>query len=92
MVFMQNFHALNSRSEVTSAFKIPIKSNVILIVGIMGAQAIHVLSMHLPFMQDILRTEPVNMTTWTTVLLLAVPIIIVMESYKAIKNRFYKNI
>jgi magnesium-transporting ATPase (P-type) len=87
MVFMQNFHALNSRSEVTSAFKIPIKNNVILIVGIIGAQALHIVSMHLPFMQDILRTEPVSITTWTTVLLLAIPIIIVMEIYKAVKNR-----
>ncbi|MCK7520631.1 MAG: cation-translocating P-type ATPase C-terminal domain-containing protein [Ignavibacteriales bacterium] len=39
MVFMQNFHVFNCRSERTSAFKIPIKRNIILLFGVLAARA-----------------------------------------------------
>lgn len=90
MVFMQNFHALNSRSETTSTFKIPAKNNIILIFGITAAQGIHILSMHLPFMQNILRLETVSFNTWLIILLLALPIVLIMEIYKVVLRR--KNI
>lgn len=87
MVFMQNFHVLNCRSETTSIFKIPLKDNWMLIIVILGAQLTHIASMHLPFMQNILRTEAVPLKTWAAILLLALPIILVMEIYKVILRR-----
>ncbi|MBN1639269.1 MAG: HAD-IC family P-type ATPase [Ignavibacteriales bacterium] len=91
MVFMQNFHAFNCRSESVSALKIPLKRNIILVFGVIVAQGIHILSMQLPFMQNILRMEPVNFTNWLYILALAVPIIIVMELFKLIQNYRNKN-
>lgn len=89
MVFMQNFHVFNCRSERTSAFKIPIKRNIILVFGVIAAQGIHIMSMHIPFMQKILRIEPVTFHEWLYILGLAVPMIIVMEIFKALnlKNK-----
>lgn len=87
MVFMQNFHVFNCRSEYTSALKVPISRNYILIGGVLLAQGIHVASMHIPFMQNILKIEPISLQEWMNVLLLAIPILLSMEIFKWIKNR-----
>jgi magnesium-transporting ATPase (P-type) len=86
MVFMQNFHAFNCRSERVSAFKVPLKRNIILVFGVLAAQGIHILSMHIPFMQNVLRIEPVTFNEWLYILALAVPMIVSMEIFKYINN------
>ena len=88
MVFMQNFHAFNCRSEKISAFKVPLKRNVILVFGVLAAQGIHILSMQIPFMQNILRIEPVTFNEWLYLIVLAIPMILAMEVFKF----FNKNI
>lgn len=88
MVFMQNFHAFNARSETVSAFKVPIRKNLILVFGVVAAQGIHILSMQIPFMQNMLRTEPITFSEWMYILLLAIPILLAMELFKLIyRNR-----
>ncbi|MFO7368776.1 MAG: HAD-IC family P-type ATPase [Bacteroidales bacterium] len=82
MVFMQNFHAFNARSERISTFRVPLKSNLMLVFGVLAAQGIHILSMQIPFMQSILRIEPITFNEWIYVLVLAVPMIIAMELFK----------
>ena len=82
MVFMQNFHAFNSRSERVSMFKIPLNRNWILVIGVLSAQGLHILSMQIPFMQNILRIEPVSFLEWGYVILLALPIVGAMELFK----------
>jgi magnesium-transporting ATPase (P-type) len=86
MVFMQNFHAFNCRSERVSAFKVPLKRNFVLLFGVLAAQGIHILSMQIPFMQNILRVEPVSLNEWVSILVLAVPVILVMELFKFFTN------
>lgn len=87
MVFLQNFHVFNSRSERVSAFKIPLKRNIILIIGVVAAQGIHILSMQIPFMQNILRIEPITFNEWFYILALAAPIILVMEVFKLLNKQ-----
>ena len=87
MVFMQNVHVFNCRSETVSAFRVPLKRNVILVFGVITAQAIHIISMHIPFMQNVLRIEPVTAFEWAEVLVLALPLLIVMEAFKFIRKR-----
>ncbi len=87
MVFMQNFHVFNCRSERVSTFKIPLKRNVLLVFGVVIAQGIHILSMQIPFMQNILRIEPIDLKEWFYILLLAIPIILVMELFKLINAK-----
>jgi len=84
MVFMQNFHVFNARSERLSAFKVPLKRNIILVFGVIAAQGIHILSMQIPFMQNILRIEPITINEWLLILMLAIPMILVMEVFKFI--------
>jgi len=84
MVFMQNFHVFNARSERVSAFKVPLKRNILLVFGVIAAQGIHILSMQIPFMQNILRVEPITISEWLYVLALAVPMILIMEVFKLV--------
>lgn len=87
MVLLQNFHAMNSRSETRSVFRIPLSNNYVLIFGILAAQAIHILAMQLPFMQQILSLEPVSWTIWLRLFFTASIIILVMEIFKYINRK-----
>ena len=86
MVFMQNIHTFNCRSERISVFKIPLKRNYILVFGVLAAQGLHILSMQIPIMQKILQTEPITLEQWFYVLMLAFPILISMEIFKFFKK------
>lgn len=92
MVFMQNFHTFNCRSESISIFQVPLKRNIILVFGVLIAQGIHILSMQIPFMQKLLSIESITMIEWGYILSLAIPIILVMEIFKFINKKTSKSI
>ena len=82
LVLMQLYHVLNCRSESTSAFRIPWRNNPVLMVGMVAALLVHVLATQLPFLQSLLRTQPLSLELW---LLAAIPgalVLVVIEVYK----------
>ncbi|MBN1613334.1 MAG: HAD-IC family P-type ATPase, partial [Deltaproteobacteria bacterium] len=83
MVLLQNVHVFNCRSEYVSAFRIPIRRNYMLVFGVALAQGIHILSMQLPFMQNVLRVKPVDPREWIIALSFALLLLAVMEVFKA---------
>ncbi|MDZ7319647.1 MAG: HAD-IC family P-type ATPase, partial [candidate division KSB1 bacterium] len=86
MVFMQNVHVFNCRSERVSAFRVPLERNMMLAFGVILALGIHLMSMHLPFMQQILRVEPIAVLDMLGIFALALPVLIIMEIYKAVRT------
>lgn len=48
MVFMQNIHVLNCRSEKLSVFKVSIKKNPFVIFSIVGAIVLQIIMMEVP--------------------------------------------
>ncbi len=90
MVLLQNVHVFNCRSELSSAFRVPLSRNYLLILGVLLAQGLHVLSMHLPFMQHVLRVEPITPFEWLSVLAFALPLLVVVEIYKIINRTIIK--
>ncbi len=82
MVLFQNIHIGNCRSETTSALFLSPFRSPILLGGAILAFLVHVASMHLPFMQQLLRTEPVSLSTWFELLGLALTVFVVMELHK----------
>ncbi len=90
MVFMENFHVFNCRSERVSTFKISLKRNIMLVFGVLAAQGIHILSMHIPYMQNILHIAPVSLKNWLYTLSLAIPVILVMELFKYLHGKMGK--
>ena len=86
MVLLENFHAINCRSEFRSFFRVPLSNNYYLIIGILFAQGIHIAAMTNPVMQDLLGIGPVNLTTWVILLALASLVVIGMELFKLVKS------
>jgi len=87
-VLLQNVHVFNCRSEIVSALKVPISRNYVLIFGVIIAQAIHILSMNIPFMQNVLRAQPVTAYQWSILLLMAFTLLVVMELFKMVGKKF----
>lgn len=85
MVLLQNVHVFNCRSEYESAFRVPLRRNRVLVAGVLAAHGLHILSLHVPFMQTVLRTEPISLAQWGTLLLLALPLLGVMEIFKRLR-------
>lgn len=90
MVLLENAHVFNCRSASISAFKIPISRNYFLFMGVIAAQGIHILSMYIPFMQDVLGVSPVTFEEWVSLMIIALGLIGVMEVYKFV-GRFRNN-
>lgn len=82
IVLFQNVHIANCRSETKSAFALSPLRSPVLLGGVIAAFSIHVTAMHVPFLQRLLRTEPVDAATWLLVVALAVTILVAMEIHK----------
>jgi calcium-translocating P-type ATPase len=83
MVLFENVHVGNCRSETTSAFLLSPLRSPILLAGTAAAQLVHIAVLYLPLGQRVLRTEPVSLATWATLLALALSVFVVMELHKA---------
>ena len=90
MVLFENFHIGNCRSETKSAFALSPLRSPILLLGALGALAIHVAAMHIPLMQDVLGTRPASMMTWIVVAALAVSVVPAVELHKWVWNRRHR--
>lgn len=86
MVLFENFHIGNCRSETKSAFSLSPFRSPFLLAGAIGAFLIHLGAMYLPFMQSILDTSPVSLTTWLIVAALSVTIVPAIELHKWLWN------
>lgn len=89
MVLLVNVHTFNSRSENNSIFKINHARNILLWISVIAAQGIHMISMYVPFMQSLLSIEPVSLEMWSTLLLIALVLSLVMELEKFFRKKFY---
>jgi len=87
LVLMQFYHVLNCRSESTSAFRVPLRNNPVLMGGMALALVIHVLATEVPFLQSLLRTQSMPWQTWLMFALPGALILGVIELYKARARR-----
>jgi len=90
MVFMQNIHVFNCRSEKKSIFKTNPFSNPFVLVAIFGSIGLQLIIMNVPFLSHILKTEPISAYHMLLLFLMALPIIIVMEVFKIIRKKKYR--
>jgi Ca2+-transporting ATPase len=83
MVLMQNVDAFNARSETVSAFRIPLRSNYFLAVGVSAALLLHVAAMNTPLLQRVLSFAPMPASSWLPLGAAAFSLLVVMEAQKA---------
>jgi len=82
MVLLENVLVFNCRSERRSAFAVPLRSNRLLVGGVIVAQGVHILAMHLPLLQNVLGVAPVSFELWLILLGTAALLLVVMELFK----------
>jgi len=79
MVLFENVHVFNSRTEYNFLHKIGYKNSAALIILVIFTQLLHIACMHIPFMQNVLSTQPVSFDIWLWLAGVAVGLVIVME-------------
>ena len=82
MVLSENVHVFNSRTEYNYLYKVGYKSSTMLILLVIFTQILHIACMHIPFMQNVLSTQPVSLNTWLSLAVLALGLVIIMETDK----------
>lgn len=86
MILFQSVHIFNCRNEKKSIFKTPIKNIYPVIIGAVIAFIIHIIFMNVPFLQNILELNKISISGYIILLVMAIPILIVMEIFKSINK------
>lgn len=90
MVFMENIHILNCRSENISIFKISLKNNVFLIISIIVTSLIQILIVSSKTLSSFFRLNTIGIREIIILFVLTIPVIIAMEIFKLVKIKFSK--
>lgn len=90
MVFIQNMHVLNCRSEKSSILKVPIKSNPLIIFSIVSAIFLQVLFSEVPLLSKFLQTTSIPIRHMLILFAISTTIIFIMEIYKYLKRKSIK--
>jgi len=85
MVFIQNIHVFNCRSEKKSIFDISLFSNKLIIGGCIGSVLLHIIMMEVPFLAKFLQIESIPFMHLIYLFILALLILVVLEIYKKIR-------
>jgi len=82
MVLFGNIHALSSRSETRSVFRVSLLSNPLLISAIVMSQIVHIGATHTPWISDVLALQPVSVQEWLVLLGVSLVLLAVEELHK----------
>lgn len=90
MIFFENMQVFNSRSEHKSIFRHSFRTNPMVIFGVLGTMAVHIIATYTPGISTVLKAQPITFKEWLYVLPIALSLIVVMEIEKYIRYRFAK--
>ena len=87
MVFIQNMHVLNCRSEKDSAFSISLKSNYLIVFSIASAVILQIVFSEVPTLSRFLQVESIPVAHLALLFVTSTFIIFVIEIYKSFKYK-----
>jgi calcium-translocating P-type ATPase len=88
MVWFENAHCFNSRSETRSVFRMPLAHNRLLVGGVVATQLLQVAVLSVPELRDLLSLDALTVIDGIELAVGGIAIIAVMELYKlAIRKR-----
>lgn len=96
MVFMENIHIFNCRSEKVSMFMLKIKDNYFVITTLVITSILQVIIVLVPNMAKVFELKTIPLTDMLSLLLLTLPVLLTMEIYKVFvrvrdgKRRYHK--
>ena len=88
MVFIQNIHVFNCRSEHASAFKVPLRNNKLIVIGVIASVLLQVVVMEVDVLSKLLQTVVVPFSSMIGLFAIASIVLVLMELYK--KIRYHK--
>lgn len=91
MVFIQNIHVLNCRSEKNSLFKTSIKSNPLVIYTVIGSIILQLIVTNIPVFANFLNVSTLPVKTIVITFIFSLIIIVVAEIYKVVYRSVSKN-
>ena len=91
MVFIQNIHVFNCRSEHRSAFSVPIRANKLIFVGVAVSIMLQVAVVEIPFLAGLLKIGVVPFIDLFYLLFMALTFLVIIECYKKINNSVRNN-
>ena len=84
MVFIQNIHVFNCRSESKSAFSVPLRRNWLIAGGVFASVLLQIIVMEVPYLSSFLKTVSIPLGHLVYLFLISSVVLIVMEIYKQI--------
>ena len=87
MVFIQNIHVLNCRSEKNSVFSTSIMTNKFVIITIIGSMLLQFIITILPFLANMLNITTLSLPIVSLIFAISLIIIIIAEIYKVIYRK-----
>ena len=90
MVFLQNMHALNCRSEKTSVFKMKYNTNWFFFAAVLGSVALQIIFMEVDALSHLLELETVPYNILFVLLAISIVIVAISEIYKLIVRKIEK--
>jgi len=89
LAMLEMTHVLNCRSETRSIFRIPLLSNLYLILAILTTILLQALVVYVPFFQGIFGTTALNLGEIGLIILLSLSPIVAVELQKLTLSRFF---
>lgn len=87
MVFMQNMHTLNCRSESKHIYEVGFKKNPFVIFSILLATTLQIVVAEVPILSEFLDTSSIPVLHLIILFLISLSIIIIVELYKSIRKK-----
>ena len=87
MVFVQNIHVFNCRSEKKSAFSVPLKTNKLVVGGVIVSVLLQIIVMEVPILSKFLKTSSIPVINLIYLFLIASIVLFVLEVYKKLKYK-----
>jgi calcium-translocating P-type ATPase len=82
MVWFENAHCFNCRSESRSALRIPLSRNRMLVLTVLGAQILQIVSLYVPALARLLSLHGVTLRSGLMLSVLSLLVVAAMELYK----------
>jgi hypothetical protein len=86
LVWCENAHCLNCRSETRSVFRVPLLDNRLLIGAIVATQLLQLVAFSIPGLSDLLSLGGVSLQQALALSLGGFIVLAVMEVYKALRH------
>ena len=91
MVFIQNMHVLNCRSETKSIFSKKIERNKFVYFSIISAIVLQFIIMEVPFLSKFLKTSSIPFNHLIILFIISLTVLFIMELYKMITYKEKSN-